>query len=337
MLELAIYLAQTLLYRMRGRGNRPGGLPKMFEQKTLSAAVEFEGRGLHTGKPVKMRLSPAPAGHGIVFSRTDLASHTLPARHDYLSGTRLSTTLCRNGIQIGTIEHLLASLSGLGIDNVRIELDGPEVPIMDGSALPFVEGILEVGLLRQDSPRSFLTILKPVSVSEGDKRLVVFPGNDLRITYAIDFPHPSIGYQERDLRLSSRTFTEEIAPARTFCLYKDVEAMRRQGLALGGDLSNAVVVGDDGILTGSLRYRDEFVRHKMLDMLGDLALLGRPMRGHLVAFKGGHGLHAALVQKLAQTPDAWKLTPGRTALPGSWIRSFDPLKARLLPRQALSA
>jgi UDP-3-O-[3-hydroxymyristoyl] N-acetylglucosamine deacetylase len=309
----------------------------MFEQKTLSGAIEFEGRGLHTGKPVKMKLLPAPPDHGVVFSRVDLASHTLPARYEYLSGTRLSTTLSRNGIQVGTIEHLLASLAGLGIDNLRIELDGPEVPILDGSALPFVEGIFETGLLRQDAPRSFLTILKPVSVSEGDKRLVIFPSNDLRITYAIDFPHPSIGYQERDFHMSGRVFTEEIAPARTFCLYKDVEVMRRQGLALGGDLSNAVVVGDDGILTGSLRYRDEFVRHKMLDLLGDLALLGHPVRGHLVAFKGGHGLHAALVQKLSQSPDAWRLTAGRTALPGNWIRSFDPQKARVLPGHALTA
>ena len=309
----------------------------MFEQKSIRGPIEFEGRGLHTGKPVKMRLLPAPPNQGIVFSRLDLATHALPARHEYLSGTRLSTTLSRNGIQVGTIEHLLASLAGLGIDNLWIELDGPEVPIMDGSALPFVEGILETGLLRQDAPRSFLSVLSPVSVSEGDKRLVIFPGNDLRITYAIDFPHPSIGYQERDFRMSGRVFTEEIAPARTFCLYKDVEAMRRQGLALGGDLSNAVVVGDDGVLTGSLRYRDEFVRHKMLDLLGDLALLGRPVRGHLVAFKGGHGLHAALVQKLASTPAAWKLTAGRTALPGNWIRSFDPQKARVLPGHALTA
>jgi len=196
---------------------------------------------------------------------------------------------------------------------------------------------VEVGLLRQESVRDFLTVLKPVVIADGEKRLAVFPSNDLRITYAIDFPHSAIGYQEREFRVSRNTFAEEIAPARTFCLYRDVEEMRRQGLALGGDLGNAVVVGDDGILTGSLRYHDEFVRHKILDLIGDLSLVGRPLRGHVVAFKGGHRLHTALVRRLLETPDAWALSGGRESLPSQLLRGYDRQKAGFLPGQALTA
>ena len=309
----------------------------MFEQRTIRGEVVFDGRGLHSGKSARLRALPAPQNTGILFVRTDLEGHTIPARCRHLEATRLSTTLSHNGIQVGTVEHILAAIAGVGIDNVRLELDGSEVPILDGSALPFVEALLETGLHRQESRRQFLTVLKPVSVTEGDKRLVIFPSNDLRITYAIDFPHPTIGYQEREFQVSTQVFAEEIAPARTFCLYREVEEMRRQGLALGGDLDNAVVVGDDGVLAGSLRFRDEFVRHKILDLVGDLCLLGRPVRGHLVAFKGGHRLHAALVHRLLETPDAWTLSAGRESLPRQLVRSFDHLKACVLPGQALTA
>jgi len=310
---------------------------KMFEQKTLRSEVGFQGHGLHSGKPVSLRVLPAPPNSGIKFIRTDQNHHPIPARAECLGDTRLSTTLTRNGIQVATVEHLLASLAGLGIDNAQVELDGPEIPILDGSASPFVEAFVEVGLLRQESLRDFLTVLKPIVVADGEKRLAIFPSNDLRITYAIDFPHSAIGYQEREFRVSRNTFAEEIAPARTFCLYRDVEEMRRQGLALGGDLGNAVVVGDDGILTGSLRYHDEFVRHKILDLIGDLSLVGRPLRGHVVAFKGGHRLHTTLVRRLLETPDAWALSGGRESLPSQLLRGFDRQKAGLLPGQALTA
>jgi len=309
----------------------------MFEQKTLRGETVFEGHGLHSGKSVRLRVLPAPPNTGIQFVRTDLNHHAIPARREYLEATHLSTTLGRNGIQVGTVEHLLAAFAGLAIDNARAELDGPEVPILDGSAFPFVEAFQEVGLLRQDSPRSFLTILKPVMVGDGDKRLAVFPSNDFRITYAIDFRHPAIGYQEREFSISGHLFAEEIAPARTFCLFRDVEEMRRQGLALGGDLDNAVVVGDDGVLTGTLRYQDEFVRHKILDLIGDLSLIGRPVRGHLVAFKGGHRLHAALVHRLLESPEAWTLSAGREPLPRQLLMGFDRQKATFLPGQALTA
>ncbi|HEV8375100.1 MAG TPA: UDP-3-O-acyl-N-acetylglucosamine deacetylase [Candidatus Polarisedimenticolia bacterium] len=309
----------------------------MFEQRTLQREIVFEGTGLHSGKRARLRLLPSSQNTGVAFIRTDLGGHVIPARGECLQESRLSTSLNRHGVQISTVEHLLAALAGLGIDNARIEVDGPEVPILDGSASPFVDAILEVGLLRQETPRRFLTVLRPVSVSDADKRLVIFPSNEFRVTYAIDFPHFAIGYQEREFQVSARTFAEEIAPARTFCLFRDVEEMRRQGLALGGGLDNAVVVGDDGILTGSLRFQDEFVRHKILDLVGDLSLVGRPVRGHVVVFKGGHRLHAGLVHRLLATPEAWALTGGRDSLPSHLLHSYERQKAGILPGQALTA
>ena len=309
----------------------------MFEQRTLRSEALFKGQGLHSGKSVTLRVLPAPPNHGIQFKRSDISGHSIPARVEHLAESRLSTTLTRNGIQIGTVEHLLAALAGLGIDNARVELDGPEIPILDGSAAPFVEVFQEVGLLRQESLRNFLTVVQPVGVAEGEKRLAVFPSNDLKITYAIDFPHHAIGYQAREFRISRNAFADEIAPARTFCLYRDIEEMRRQGLALGGNLGNAVVVGDDGVLTGPLRFHDEFVRHKILDLIGDLSLIGRPVRGHIVVFKGGHRLHASLVRRLLATPEAWALRTGRESLPSHVVRGYERQKAGFLPGQALTA
>jgi len=283
------------------------------------------------------RILPASPHTGIVFVRTDQDGHTVPARQEYLEATRLSTSLSRNGIRVATVEHLLAALWALGVDNARVEVDGPEVPILDGSAAPFVEALGEVGLKRQNAPRRFLTMLQPISVADGEKRLAIFPANDLRAAYAIDFSHPAIGYQEKAFRLSPHAFAEELASARTFCLVQDVEAMRRQGLALGGNLSNAVVVGDDGILNGPLRFPDEFVRHKLLDLIGDLALLGHPLRGHVVGFKGGHRLHAALVGKILSNRHAWTLGSGRDPLPAALLCSFEHAKAGVLPRQTVQA
>ncbi len=309
----------------------------MFDQKTPKCEVRFEGRGLHTGRPVMTRILPASPNSGIVFVRTDQDGRAVPARQEYLEASRLSTSLSRNGIRVATVEHLLAALWALGVDNARVEVDGPEVPILDGSAAPFAEALGEVGLKRQNAPRRFLTMLQPISVAEGEKRLAIFPANDLTAAYAIDFSHPVIGYQEKAFRLSPHAFAEELAPARTFCLVQDVEAMRRQGLALGGSLSNAVVVGDDGILNGPLRFPDEFVRHKLLDLIGDLALLGHPLRGHVVGFKGGHRLHAALVGKILSNRHAWTLGSGRDPLPAAFLRSFEHAKAGVLPRQTVQA
>jgi UDP-3-O-[3-hydroxymyristoyl] N-acetylglucosamine deacetylase len=303
----------------------------VFEQKTIKSEVRIEGKGLHTASPVTLRLIPSAPNSGIIFIRTDQDGHEIPARRCFLETTRLSTTLARNGIRVGTVEHLLAAITGLGIDNLRVELDGPEVPILDGSAAPFVDALLEADFLRQNSHKKFLSILSPVMVAEGDKKIAVFPANDLRATYAIDFPDTAIGYQEKEIRLTRQHFAEEIAPARTFCLYRDIQAMQGEGFALGGTLENALVVGDDGILAGSLRFQDEFVRHKILDLLGDLSLLGHPLRGHVVAFKGGHRLHGALVDKILRTPQAWELGTSLQALPAQILRRFEHQKAGVFP------
>jgi len=308
----------------------------MFDQKTIKKEIILKGRGLHSGRAVTLRVLPSLPGTGVVFVRVDQNNHQIPARLEFLQTTHLSTTLSRNGIQVGTVEHLLAALAGLGIDNARVELDGPEVPITDGSAAPFVAALQEVETVRQRVPRRFLSILRPIVVAEGEKKIAVFPANDFRTTYAIDFPGTPIGYQEKEIRMTSRNFAEEIAPARTFCLFRDVETMRREGLALGGSLDNAVVVGDDGIMAGSLRYPDEFVRHKILDLLGDLSLLGRPLRGHVVAFKGGHRLHGALVDRILRTPEAWALSAGQDSLPSHLLQRFENQKAGVFPGQPVS-
>ena len=308
----------------------------MFDQKTIKREVILRGHGLHTGRPVNLRILPSFPDSGIVFVRVDQGGHEIPARRAFLETTRLSTTLSRNGIRVGTVEHLLAALSGLGIDNARVEIDGPEVPAGDGSASPFVAVLQEADLLRQRAHRRFLSVLRPIVVAEGERKIALFPANDLRATYAIDFPGTPIGYQEREVRLTPQSFSDEIAPARTFCLYRDVEWMRRQGLALGGSLDNAVVVGEDGIVAGRLRFPDEFVRHKILDLLGDLALLGHPLRGHVVAFKGGHRLHSALVERILRSPEAWVLGSGRESLPSHLLQRFESQKAGVLPGQPVS-
>ena len=209
-----------------------------------------------------------------------------------------------------TIEHLLAALVSLGVDNVVVGLNQPEVPIMDGSAAPFVYLIHEAGLKRLASPRRFLKVVRPIAISRGDKRIALYPSDHFKVTYSISFDHPLLRHQSRTLRLSEQSFIEEIAPARTFGFLKEVETLRQNGLALGGSLDNAIVLGETGALN-ALRFEDEFVRHKILDVLGDLALVGHPIVGHLVAHRGGHGLHTAFVAKVLEDSDAWRLVEGR--------------------------
>jgi UDP-3-O-[3-hydroxymyristoyl] N-acetylglucosamine deacetylase len=268
-------------------------------QKTLAGPITMRGVGLHTGEPARVRLAPAPPDSGIVFARMDRGGIEIPASHEYVVSSSLATTVAADGVSVSTIEHLLAALFGLGIDNARVEVHGPEIPILDGSAAPFVEAVREAGIVAQAAPRRPLHLKRPVTVRQGERTVLALPSDDLRISYAIDFAHPAIGYQAVTLRLDERIFAASIAPARTFCLLRDVNAMRDSGLALGGSLDNALVVGDDGIMNGELRFRDEFVRHKVLDLIGDLALAGAPLRAHVIVFKGGHRMHAALVQKIA--------------------------------------
>jgi len=208
---------------------------------------------------------------------------------------------------VDTVEHLLAALVSLGIDNVIVELNSPEVPIMDGSAAPFIYLIHEAGVKQLGAPRRYLKVLRPMSLSRGDKRIALYPSDHFKVTYSIAFDHPMLRHQSRTLRITPETFVEEIAPARTFTFLKEVEMLRQQGLALGGSLENAVVIGDTGILNNGLRFDDEFVRHKILDVIGDMALVGHPVIGHLVAHRGGHALHTAFAALVREEADAWML------------------------------
>jgi UDP-3-O-[3-hydroxymyristoyl] N-acetylglucosamine deacetylase len=251
---------------------------------------------------------PAPAEHGIRFVRTDVGVE-IPATLGHIGGQDHATTLSRGGVSIGTVEHLLAALYGTGVDDARVELDGPEVPILDGSAAPFVILLHEAGLRPLAVPRLHVRVLEPVEVVHGSKSARLLPSDHFEIAYAIGFDHPLLRHQALSLRVSPRSFTEALAPARTFGFLREVEMLRKSGLALGGSLENAVVIGETGVLNNKLRFEDEFVRHKMLDAVGDLALLGRPLRGRLEASRAGHALHAAVAQKLLATPGAWELAP----------------------------
>jgi len=284
-----------------------------FNQRTLSGAIGCDGVGLHTGQPVKMTLNPAPADHGIVFVRTDLARPVeIPATARYVVNTELATTVGREGTRIGTVEHLLAALSGLGIDNVRIELDGPEVPIMDGSAAPFAYLIRTAGVRMLDAPKSFVVIKKRVSVRDGEKTATLDPCDRFKINCRIDFHHPLISNQTFEMEFSDRTFAREIARARTFGFLRDVETLKKEGLARGGSLENAIVVDEFSILNpDGLRFPDEFVRHKVLDAMGDVALFGRPVIGHLRVYKSGHALNHRLVEKVLADPACFVVVRAR--------------------------
>jgi len=214
---------------------------------------------------------------------------------------------------VDTVEHLLAALVSLGIDNVIVELNSPEVPIMDGSAAPFIYLIQEAGVKQLSSPRRYMKILRPIALSRGDKRIALYPSDHFKVTYSIAYDHPLLRHQSRTLRITEESFVEEIAPARTYTFLKEVEMLRQQGLALGGSLENAVVIGDTGVLNHALRFDDEFVRHKILDVIGDMALVGHPVIGHLVAHRGGHALHTAFAAQVLEETDAWTLVEGTAA------------------------
>jgi UDP-3-O-[3-hydroxymyristoyl] N-acetylglucosamine deacetylase len=283
----------------------------MKSRRTLASERIVEGLGLHSGAPVRMRLVPSPSGAGITFVRTDLGGARIPARLDYAGPSFYATVLEKDGATVSTIEHLMAALYALQVDDLDVELDAPEVPILDGSSQPFVVAIRDAGWRESDVPRDYIHIVKPITVTHEDKRISVHPCGEYRVTYAIDFDHPALGYQELTASLwRADQFAEKLAPARTFAFEHEIEALRRRGLAKGGTLENAVVVGASGILNPPLRFADEFVRHKMLDLTGDLSLLGHPLLGHVVAYRAGHDLHARLARAIAGAKDAWYLAPG---------------------------
>ncbi|MBU0485241.1 MAG: UDP-3-O-acyl-N-acetylglucosamine deacetylase [Proteobacteria bacterium] len=278
-------------------------------QHTLKREVSFCGIGLHSGNPVSMTIKPAPADSGIRFMRADLGQAAMiPALMNRVVDTKLATTIAEDDAAVSTTEHLLAALFALGIDNALIELDAPEVPIMDGSAGPFVHVLKKVDRKRQKTYRKMLKITKEIVFQDGGKRISVAPYDGLKITCEIDFDHELIKHQTYSIELTPKKFLNEIASARTFGFMDEVEKLRENGLALGGSLENAIVVDNQlGVMNdGGLRFADEFVRHKVLDLIGDLALLGCPLIGHITASKSGHGQHLALMQEIAAHPECWE-------------------------------
>ena len=253
-----------------------------------------------------MRLLPAPAGSGIVFRRTDLDNFEIPATGRNVAKVSYATSLMRQGVLISTTEHLLSSLIGMGVDNVIVELDNLELPILDGSALPYVEAFLNVGIRTQRRRREYMRVLKPVEVRDGDKFIGLYPATGYRIEYAIDFPSP-IGQQSTSVDLASETYGTEIAPARTFGYKADEQRLRDMGLIRGAGPENAIILGPKGPENGPLRFEDEYVRHKVLDLIGDLALAGRRIEGRVVAERAGHAMHTALVSRLLKDRSAWEL------------------------------
>lgn len=277
-------------------------------QHTLAAPVKLSGVGLHTGVRTNLVLAPAPANTGIVFKRTDLDGFPIKARATAVARVSYATSLMSRGVLVSTTEHLLSALGALGVDNAYAEMDNIEVPIMDGSALPFAQEISQAGLRRQRARRAFIRILKPLEISDGEKRIAVYPSDVFRTTCSIDFAHPLIGKQSFEFTPGVADYIAEVAPARTFGFLDEAEKLRAQGLVRGGSLENAVVLSRDAVVNPEgLRFRDEFVRHKILDLIGDLMLLGHPITGHVVAHRAGHAMHYALVSRLLAQKNTWRL------------------------------
>jgi UDP-3-O-[3-hydroxymyristoyl] N-acetylglucosamine deacetylase len=283
----------------------------MFRQRTLKNTIRASGVGLHSGKKVLMVLHPAPANTGVVFRRTDLDQTVeLPAYAENVGETTLGTTLIKGDVRVATIEHLLSAFAGLGIDNAYVDLSAEEVPIMDGSAGPFVFLLQSAGIEEQSAPKKFARILRPIEVAEGDKWARFQPYDaGFKVNFEIEFNHPifKTRAQTATMNFSTTSFLKEISRARTFGFMRDLEFLRSRNLALGGTMENAIVLDDNRILNeDGLRYEDEFVKHKILDAIGDLYLLGRSIIGEFSGYKSGHALNNQLVRKLINTPDAWQ-------------------------------
>ncbi len=281
----------------------------MFLQRTIKRKIVCNSIGLHSGRKVGMVIKPAGVDEGIVFVRRDLKENNrIKADLHNVRDTTLATTIGLNGATVSTVEHLMSAFSGMGVDNAVVEVDAPEVPIMDGSARPFVDLLKEVGTQIQSKSKKLLVIKEKVFVSAGESTAMLLPFPEFRITYNIEFNHPSIGVQSYHLKFSDVSYEEEICAARTFGFLKDVEYLQAKGLALGGSLKNAIVLDDDRIINkGGLRFPDEFVKHKILDAIGDLSLLGIPIIGHFVAFKSGHRLNTLLLKELMARKECWTM------------------------------
>ena len=277
----------------------------MYLQSTIRNRVKVEGVGLHKGEAASVTFCPAPEDTGVHFVRRDIEGQPwISPKAQFVQATQLATTLGSEYFSVSTVEHCLSAVTALRIDNLIIELSGPEIPICDGSAKEFYDALMAVGVVEQEQPRNYLRVTKPVYYGDGEKHAYIVPYNGLRITSEIDFTHPEIGRQKLDIDVNPHSFGEEIAGARTFGFIKDVEKMHAAGLALGGGYHNAVILGEDRVLNEEgLRWNNAFVRHKTLDAIGDIATLGKPLLGHIILYKAGHDLMNKLVQKLLDSPD----------------------------------
>ncbi|RME80449.1 MAG: UDP-3-O-acyl-N-acetylglucosamine deacetylase [Zetaproteobacteria bacterium] len=279
----------------------------MVPQRTLRHAIQCSGIGLHTGCRIRMRLVPAEADTGVVFVRTDLGVE-IPARPEHVVDTRLCTTLGVNEARVATVEHLMSALAGMGVDNVRVELDGPEVPIMDGSAAPFVFLIQSAGVRELAKPKRVLRVLRRVEVADGERRCWLEPAASFRVRFHLHYEHPLLRDQVVEVDFARQSYLREVARARTFGFLHEIEALQKAGLARGGSLANAIVLDRYRIVNeGGLRYPDEFARHKILDTIGDLALVGMPILGAFVGVRTGHAMNQRLVQALLAQPEAYRI------------------------------
>ena len=280
----------------------------LIEEQTIRSAVQCNGIGLHSGAPINLRILPAPAGTGIVFRRTDLDGFQVEAISRNVARVSYATSLMKKGVLISTTEHLLSAFVGMGIDNAMVELDNLELPILDGSARPFVDLVRRAGVRKQRRPRTYIRILRALEMREGNKFIGVYPADCYSVSYTINFPHPLIGRESRTTELTNGQYVSQIAPARTFGFLHEADAMRQQGLIRGASKDNAVVLTRDGLVNPPLRFDDEFVRHKILDLIGDLALIGHQIFGNVIADRAGHAMHTALVSRLLRDRSLWEET-----------------------------
>ena len=290
-------------------------------QTTIANTASAEGVGLHTGVFGHIRLVPAPADAGIVFRRVDLDNFPIEAEGHNVARVSYATSLMKQGVLLSTTEHLLAAIYSYGIDNIYIDIDSIEVPILDGSAEPFLQMLEQAGIRKLRRRRRYLKVLRPLEVVEGDRRIGIYPAEEFRVRCYVDFPHPLVGQQEVEMLVSPQTFRHLLARARTFCFERDIEPLRSMGLIRGGSLENAIVLTSDGVMNGPLRFPDEFGRHKALDLIGDLALAGLPLLARVEAHKAGHALHTQLVSRLLADRSLWTVTTGEFAPPEAKIEA----------------
>ena len=295
----------------------------MFLQKTIRKSVEIDGIGLHSGEPARIVLRPAPADTGVHFVRRDLPGEpSVSVSAGHVSATQLATTLSVKEFSVSTVEHCLSALAAFRVDNLNIDLFGPEIPICDGSSLEFAKALKNVGMVEQEAARKYLYVTKPVYYGTDEKHGYILPYNGLRVSCTIDFAHPQIGLQKIDIDVNETTYLNELAPARTFGFYKDLEVMQEKGLAKGASFDNAIALDQKGVMNPeSLRFVDEFVRHKALDAIGDLATLGAPLMGHVVLYKAGHDLMNRLVHQLLNSPDSYRQVELGEELPETTLDS----------------